>query len=56
MVTSSNVLFCLINSLKSKDIQFTIMCDTEKFEILTFEKLKPARLELFLKTIITLSK
>lgn len=31
---SSNFLFCPINSLKPKDIQFTITYDKEKAEIL----------------------
>ncbi len=37
-VTSSDVLFCLTNSLNPKNIQFTIMYK-EKHQTLTFEKL-----------------
>ena len=33
--TSLDVLFCLINSQTSKDIQFTVMHNTEKQEIVT---------------------
>ena len=41
MVTSLNIMFCPINSPKSKDIEFTITCNTEKLKILTLEKLQP---------------
>lgn len=35
-----NVLFYLINSLKLKDIQFTVMYKREKLQILTFSAIK----------------
>lgn len=38
-VMSSNVLLCLTNTLKSKDNQFTFMCDKEKHQILLFKEL-----------------
>lgn len=38
-VTSSNVLFDLIDSQKHKDILFVIMYDTEKLGTLTLKKL-----------------
>lgn len=34
--TSSNVFFCLTNSPKGKDIQFTIMFSRQKQQSLTF--------------------
>ena len=34
-------LFCLTNSLKPSDIQFSVMYDKEKQQILTFQKLEP---------------
>lgn len=40
--TSSNGLFCLINSSKPKNILFTIITDKEKQQIFTFGKLEQA--------------
>lgn len=42
----SNVLLCLINSPKSRDIQFTVMYDNRKLQILRSEKLQPANVSL----------
>lgn len=38
-VTSPTCLFCLTKSLNAKDIQFSIIYDTENQQILTFKKL-----------------
>lgn len=58
MVASSNNLFCLIRSWNSKDVQFTIIYDKEKPQVITFEKLKPTNywcfcLKKVTETIIT---
>ena len=39
---SWNVLFCLTNSPKPKDIEFTIMYDKEKHQMIITEKAEPA--------------
>ena len=44
LMMSSDVLFCLIKSLKSKVIQFTVIYETEKHQIITSEKLQLANL------------
>ena len=41
-VTSLDVLFCQTNSPNPKDIQFNIIYDKEKHQIITSEKLKTA--------------
>lgn len=40
-LTSSNVSLCLINSSNPKYKQLSIMYDTQKHQIFTFQKLKP---------------
>lgn len=40
-------MFFLINSPNSKDMQFTLMYDTEKLQILTFDKLQPTNVSFF---------
>lgn len=42
-MTSSKILFCLTNSPKYKDIQFTIKYDEEKQQILTLATLEPEK-------------
>ncbi len=39
---ASDCLFCRTNSPKIKDIQFTIIQDKEKLQIITFKKLEAA--------------
>lgn len=41
MVMSSNVLICPINSQKPKEIEFIVLYNTTKLQILTLEKLEP---------------
>lgn len=53
VIISSNVLFCLINNPKSKDIQFTVTYNTEKLQ--TF-KFLAFLLKKMTKPIILLSK
>ncbi len=47
-MTSSDVLFCLTDSPESKNIQFTIISDKEKQQIITFEPLESVKYSTFL--------
>lgn len=49
---SSDVLFCPTDNSNPKDIQFTIMYDTEKHQILKFEKLKQGTVLAWKSTLI----
>lgn len=47
MVIFSHCLFCLSNSLKHKNIQFTVIYNKEEMQILTFKKLDPENYNIF---------